>query len=219
MSGTIKGFFWKDDFDNYFLGHQFEEIFKTRIYKDYLENKKDSVVIDLGGNIGLFSLYASKYAKQVYTLEPAKEHFECIQKMLEFNQITNVKAINKAIFTVNTKLPLFHNRNKTMYSLHMGVNDNSEQPEEVEAISMEQLFKDEKIEHVDLVKLDIEGSEIEVLSSLTFRSVAPKIDVVVMELHDWAGRHPNQAKDALKSNGFEVTTVLNDAHILVGVRK
>ena len=217
-NNKLHAFFWLGDIDNYFLGHQFEEIFKARIYRDYLENKPDAVVLDIGANVGIFSLYASKYAKQVYSLEPAKEHFDCLVRMLDFNSITNVKAINKALYTENTTLPFFHNPNKTMYSLHQAVADQSLNPETVETISLDKLFEDEKIEHVDLLKLDIEGTELEIINSEAFRVLADKIDTVVMELHSWNGRHPNQAKETLKQAGFKVATIPNDANILVGTK-
>lgn len=220
MSEPLKALFWKGDFDNYFLGHQAEEILKARIYAPYLENVKDAVVIDLGANLGLFSLYASKYAKQVYSLEPSSETFEIFKHMVEFNGLTNVKPINKAIYMENGTFGFGGpDNNRTMRSLHQATWQNGQPQEQVEAITMDKLFEDEGIEHVSLLKLDIEGSEGELLGSEGFRLVAPKIDVVVMENHSWNNRHPNQIKEALKNNGFIVTTLPNDAEILVGVRK
>ena len=102
-----------------------------------------------------------------------------------------------------------------MYSLHQAVNDNSIPPEQVETITLDKLFEDEKIEHVNLLKLDVEGTEAEILGSDTFRKVAPKIDTIVMELHSWMGRHPNQIGESLKSNGFKVSQLPNDATIVV----
>lgn len=91
--------------------------------------------------------------------------------------------------------------------------------EVVAAVTLEDLFEEKKIDHVDFMKLDIEGSEAEVLASESFRNVAPKIDTILMELHSWTGRHPNQVKEALKNAGFTVSTVPNDAEILVAKRK
>ena len=211
-------FFWKGDFDHYFLGHQFEEIFKARIYKPYLEDKKDPIVLDIGGNLGLFSLYASKYSKQVYCVEPSTENMENIERMVAFNELKNVKLIKKAIYMDNATLPLYDNQNRTMRSIHSAVADPALTPELVEAVTLDKLFEDEGIEHVDLLKMDIEGTEIEVFSSLGFQKVAERIDVIVTERHSWAGRHPNQLDEALKNNGFKVLTIPNDADIVVGVK-
>ena len=215
----IYGFFFKGDFDNYYLGHQFEEIFKARIYSPYLEkNPKLKVVLDIGGNLGLFSLYASKYAESVFCVEPSAEHFDNITRMITFNELSNVRPLKKAIFTEDITLPLFGNKNKTMYSLHSAVADQSIQPELVEAVTLATLFKANNIEHVDLMKLDVEGTESEILSSQSFKEVADKIDTIVLEVHNWNGRHPNQVKEALKNNGFTVESIPNDANILVARR-
>ena len=211
----LMGIFWYGDFDNYFLGHQCEEIFKARIYAPYLENVKDAVVLDVGGNIGAFSLYASKYAKQVYTLEPSLIHFNTILHMLKHNEIENVKPIKKALFIDNKDYDFHHNKNRTMYSLHQAVEDGSEKPEKIQAISLDKLFEEEKIDHVNLMKLDVEGTEVEIISSEGFAKVADKIDVVIGETHAWSGRHPNQIIDAFKQNGFIVESIPGDAQLFV----
>lgn len=215
----LQALFWRGDIDKYFIGYQFEEIFKARIYAPYLENVKDAVVIDLGANLGSFSLYASKYAKQVYSLEPSTETFEIFKHMIEFNNLTNVKPINKAIYMENGTFGFGGpDNNRTMRSLHQATWQDGQPQEQVEAITLDKLFLDEGIEHVTLCKIDIEGSEGELLGSEGFRLVAPKIDTIVMENHSWNGRHFNLIKESLKNNGFTVSVLPNDAQILVGVK-
>lgn len=219
MDKQLKGLFWYDDFDKYFLGHQAEEILKARIYKPYLEDKKDAVVLDIGGNVGLFSLYAAKYAKQVYTLEPSPEHCSLIRHMLEFNKITNVKLLENALYIDNGKFEYYTpENNKTMWSLHAAVNDGKSSPQGVDAITFDTLFKLENIEHVDLAKVDVEGSEYEIFASEGFRLVAPKIDTIVCEVHSWAGRNRNQINESFKNAGYKVATIPNDADIIVATR-
>lgn len=211
--------FWKGDFDQYFLGHQAEEILKGRIYAPYLENKENATVIDCGGNIGLFSLYASKYAKQVYCLEPDPELFNLIEDMVLFNDLKNVTPVNAAIFIENKMFDFFRNPNRTMNSLHSAVANPMYPPIKVPAITLEKLFADQKIEHCDLLKIDIEGSEVEVLSSDSFAKVASKIDTVIGESHQWSGRHPQQLIDALTSQGFTVHSIPNDAELFVATKE
>ena len=211
----LQGIFWYGDFENYYLGHQFSEIYKDRIYEPYLEKVKDAVVLDIGANIGVFTLYASKYAKQVYSVEPSLTHFNALSEMIKVNQLNNVKAIRKALFIDNDKTyDLWHNPNKTMYSLHQAVSDGTP-PEKVQTISLDKLFEDEKIENCHLLKLDIEGTEVEVVSSSGFAKVSDKVDAVVGETHGWSGRHPNQLIDAFKQNGFIVETIPGDAQLFV----
>lgn len=215
----INGFFFNTPIDKNWLGFIFAEVYKDRIYAPFVEGKKDLTILDLGGNIGITAYYFSQFAKQVYVLEPAVEHFAMLAKMVEFNQLANVKAIPKAIWIENTKLPFYHNDNRTMFSLHKAVDDGKTPPETVETITLDSLFESEKIEHVDLLKADIEGNEYELFASEGFRKIAPKVDTVIAEVHQWANRHPNQIKDALKSNGFEVSFMPSSAEIIVGRRK
>lgn len=211
--------FFNTPLENNFLGHQFAEIYKDKVYQQFLQDKKDLTIVDIGANIGLTSYYFSQFAEKVITVEPSKEHFEIIKKMVEFNKLGHIiKPVNKAIYTESKEFDFFHNQNRTMYSLHTAVHDGSSQPEKVEAITMEQLFEEHKIDHVDLLKVDIEGSEIEVFSHPTFMRIADKIDLILTERHSWSGRHPNQLNEALKSAGFKVEKIENDADLVVARR-
>ena len=215
----LQAIFWTGDIDNHYLGHQFEEIFKSRIYAPYLENIKDAVVLDIGANVGIFSLYASKYAKRVYALEPSLEHYTTLTQMLSFNKITNVIPLKKAIYIKSGQFPFHHNKNRTMYSLHQSVEDNSQKPEQVSTTTLDELIDVQKIDHINLMKIDVEGSEFEILGGEGFRKIASKVDVVIGESHVWANRHVNQLRESLKNNGFSVTGIPNDAQLFVATKE
>ena len=211
--------FFNPPIEENWLGHQVAEIYKDKIYDPLLRGKKDLIILEIGANIGVASYFFSQFAKQVYALEPSLQHFEVLETMLKFNGITNVKPIRKAIYIENGVFPFGGpTGNKTMRSLHTATWEGGRSDENVEAVTLEKLFEDEKIEHVDFMKLDIEGSEAEVLAHTSFKAVAPKIDTILMELHSWTGRHPNQVRDALKNAGYELMGVPNDAEIIIARR-
>ena len=216
----LHAIFFYGSIEQNWLGHQMAEIFKDGVYRPFLPlDKTGTVCLDIGGNIGLTSLYFSHYFERVITLEPSKQHFDALTRNIASNNLTNVTPIQKAIYIKNGQLPFGGPvGNKTMRSLHMATWENGKQDEMVEAITLEKLFEDKKIEHVDLMKIDVEGSETEVLSSQSFRKVASKIDCIVGETHQWSGRHPNQLRDALKSNGFTLQAIPNDASLFVARR-
>lgn len=199
--------------DNYF-GHQIKEIYYDKTYAPLFENKKIETIIDIGAS-GVTPYYFSQHASKVYAIEPSKNHYEALLKMIEVNEMTNVTPINKAIYVENKTFPLFQNKNKTMKSLHMAIDDKSGEPEMVEAITLPKLFEDNNIEHVDIMKIDMEGSEFEVISHSTFSKVADKIDVVVGETHTWANRNENQMKDALESRGFKFEWLNSEAKLFI----
>lgn len=217
-----QGIFWSGNPDNYFLGHQFEEIFKARIYAPYLENRTDAIVIDAGANIGLFSYYASRYASKVYSIEPSQEHQEILNYMIEYNGLKNIETFKFALSIKDGKEKLAHYNNKTMHSLYgaiasgegaIGLIKTGE--EETELKRIDTFFKEQKIHHVDLLKLDVEGVEFEILCGEAFANVADKIDTLVCEVHQYSGRHPQQIVDALEQLDYRVQKIPNDAFIIL----
>lgn len=214
----MHGIFFNEPIDNNFLGHQMAEVYKDGIYNPFLHGRKDLTILDIGANIGVTSYYFSQFAKTVYSLEPSLQHFDILTRMLTFNKIDNVKPINKALYIENGKLPLFHNDNKTMFSLHQAVAKETQDKELVDCITFDKLLEDNKIKKVDFLKLDIEGSEPEIFGHTSFRESADKIDTMMFETHTWSGRHPNQILDSLTSLGFAVTQIPNDASVFVAKR-
>lgn len=214
----IHGFFFKPPVFNNFIGHQLSEIYKDRVYAPFVEGKNDLVILDVGANIGMTTYYFSQFSKQVYSVEPSLEHFDVLTRMIVFNKLKNVTAINKAIHIKNGELPLWHNQNKTMFSLHQAVADPNLKEEIVKTITLQGIMDEYKIENVDLMKLDVEGSETEILSHSSFKAVAPRIKTIILERHSWSGRHENQLVDALKDAGYRVGTIPTSADIVLAER-
>lgn len=198
----IQGFFFRD-FDNCYLPEILKEMYRDRVYDPYLKGKKDLVIADFGANIGMFTYYAYEMAKTIYAIEPSKEHFEVLNKMIKFNGLERVKPIKKALSHINGKTTFYHNENTTMFSLESVVNSKPEEAEEVETIDLEKFFEENNIDHLDFMKIDIEGSEAKVFGSEAFEKVADKIDIILGEFHQWGGVNPNQFKTYFIDNGFE----------------
>lgn len=202
---------------NYF-GHIMAELWKDRVYDPYLPFRKEgSVALDIGANVGLVSYYLSQHFERVFALEPSTEHFDTLSRMLAFNEITNVFPIKKALFMENGKFGFGGPKNNTtMRSLHMATWEGGKPEEEVDTITLEALFDELKINHVDLLKMDVEGSEQEILAHPSFKNMADKIKVMLIERHNWSGRHPHQLDEALKNAGFTTIEIIpNSADLLV----
>lgn len=216
-ASQLRAIFFYGELEDNWIGAQMVDIYHDKIYRQFTPLfKEGTLALDIGGNIGLVSMHLSRFFERVITLEPSEEHFEALNRNLEANNITNVKTIKKAIYIKKGEFPFGGpSDNKTMRSLHMATWPNKKHGEIVETITLDQLFEEEKIEHVDLLKLDIEGSEFEVLSHNSFKKVAPKIDAIIGEFHKWGGRNPHQIYDALKMNGFEVSGMPHDSEIFV----
>lgn len=213
-AGTIHFKNW----GNSYIPHILRELYLDSIYKPYLDGKKDLTIFDLGGNIGLFSMYASQFAKEIFTFEPSKETFELLQKNIRENGFDNVRLYQKAIHTEDEKIKFYHNSNTTMNSTMEVVEDKSQEVEEVEGIRLDTFIKQEKIEKIDFMKMDLEGVENEIIGSKSFENIVPILDAMVVELHSWGGYNYQQTVTTLRDYGFQIVTIPSEATIL-GARK
>ncbi len=215
-----RAIFFSGSIEQNFLGHIMAEIYKDRVYSPFLEGRRDLTILDIGAHVGIFSIYAHPYAKKIYAIEPSTEHFLSLQQNIVANELVNVEAVQVAVGNENKTVDFFSNpTNKTMNSAKPAGWQEGWGKEQVSMITLDKLFEENKIEHVDFMKLDVEGSEFEVICGTGFERVAHKIDMVLTEVHSWAGRKPNQIVEGFKNNGFEVKPVKNDATLLVARRK
>lgn len=197
----IQGIFFRD-FHNAYIPDILTEIYKQRVYAPYLESKQNKVVLDIGANIGLFSFYAREFSDKVYAFEPAMEHFEALTYMISFNKYQNIIPIKQAVANEDGEAVFHHSSNTTMYSLNAAV-ANTGESETVETVRLDTLFKELELDHVDFMKIDIEGAEGQVIGGEGFDNVADKIDTIMGEWHTWAGVSPEQFASYFRDRGFK----------------
>lgn len=66
---------------------------------DYILDRirPDDVVVDGGANIGVFSILASRKAKQVFAVEPHPRNYQALCRNIELNHAKNVTPVNSAL--------------------------------------------------------------------------------------------------------------------------
>jgi len=178
----LKALFYPDvNFDSLFIPYIYKEIYFDGIYVDVLNQKKDIVIMDVGSNIGIVTDYMRPYAKKIYALEPAGEHFEALRKNKEFNKWANVEVFKLAIADKDGEMILNHNNeNKTCHSLTL---DYKQGGEPVKTVRFDTFLKENKIDKVDFCKFDVEGAEDMILRSEGFINIAEKIKAIEVEFH------------------------------------
>lgn len=220
-TANLHALFFEPPIEANAFGHILEEIYKSGLFNSVLPQKKEgSIVIDAGANVGLTSYYFSPRFEKVYSIEPSKRHFDVLNHMLEFNKITNVSPFQFALSMLDKKEENFYlYSNRTMDSLYgniVGTGGLTQTGvEKVELKRLDTFIKEQNIDHVDLLKIDVEGVEFEILGSDSFSNVADKIQAVTCEIHSSSGRNPSQIIDALKINGFQVQVLPHDAQLVI----
>ena len=132
--------------------------FETNFMKSMI--KKESVVLDLGANIGYYTLMFAKLVGKngkVFAFEPDPTNFKLLKKNVKVNGYKNVVLVNKAISNKNGKLKLF--LGGTNFAGHR-IYDSKDGRKfiEIHSVRLDDYFKN-KCNKVDFIKMDIEGSE------------------------------------------------------------
>jgi FkbM family methyltransferase len=122
--------------------------------------KADSIVLDLGANVGTFSLKAAKITQpngKVIAVEPIPFIFDNLKTNVRLNGFQNIVLINAAAADKDgeAKLNLGINYH-TSSSIVRAESGNSIL---VKTVSIDNVLKLENIPKLDLIKMDIEGAE------------------------------------------------------------
>lgn len=156
-----------------------KEIYSEGIYEG-LGISKGDLIFDLGAHIGTFSLKISKDVGEkgkIYAFEPSKRSYEILKKNLKQNKIKNVVYFNKAISEKKGKLKFFLHE----YSSGNSAVSKSKKYEIVEANTLNDFVRKNKIKKINLIKMDIEGSEYGVLKNSI--ETLKLTDRLFLELH------------------------------------
>lgn len=181
------------------------EIFLDDCYMRNLKLADNPVVIDIGGFIGDFSLYAVKHlkARRVIVCEPSPRNWILLLKNIANNGYEGrIEPVNKAVTDgrnamMNIDAP---EECQCMVSAYYP----SEQPlSAVPGISLAELLREYSIERVDLLKIDCEGGEYAILES-TSADVYSRIRNIVFEYHqiDGAWTKLESVKRLLRREGY-----------------
>lgn len=152
------------------------EPFGTEVFKKQI--KEGDTVLDIGANIGYFTLIAAKIAGdkgKVYAFEPEKTNFSVLKKNVEINKYKNIVLIQKAVSNKNGKTSFY--LDKKDLGKHSLFNLDKGERIEIEIVKLDDYFKDYKGK-IDFIKMDIQGAEwlaIDGMSSLLKKNSNIKI--------------------------------------------
>src|SRR6185369_5471984 len=131
--------------------------------------RTNDVFIDIGANIGYFSLLSAKILPsiKVFSFEPAKVLFQKMNENFSLNDSKNIVAINAAVGEMNEQRELYLSApdNLGMSSFQQPENYSGKK-EKVEVIAFDDWFKTSGLTKISLIKLDIEGSEVAALKGM-----------------------------------------------------
>lgn len=187
-----------------------DEIFLLNKYNpEHLKIRKGDIVVDIGANIGAFSLMAAHFgASKVFSYEPEINTFKMMKKNIEINHLRNIYIRNLALSDKNTKRKLFLRDEDGKNSLFKNSYEKgSKNFKIVKSINLENIFTNEKITKIDFLKIDCEGAEGLIIKS-TPSYIWKQIDKISMEYHDmFSPMSHEEIISLLKKSGYEIESI------------
>lgn len=195
----------------------FRQIFVRHTY--YLETKNSSPkIIDCGGNIGMSVLYF-KYLypnASITVFEPSREVLSVMKRNIEGNKLKDVKIVEAAVSAKDGELEIHPRGNAASgNTLLSGISEATpkkglaEKPYTVKTVRLSPHIP----ETLDLLKLDIEGSEGGVIQELEDAGKLHSVKEYVMEYHYYPQVPENNFGDLVKCferNGLGVQMYFED---------
>jgi len=174
------------------------------IKKDYGNTKGIKTIIDIGANIGAFSVFSAIESKTgcVLAFEPEPNNFELLKKNIADNRLRRIKPFKIAVSDETGRQNLYISEYSAYHSLNRI--DGSKKIT-VQTISLNQILKTNKVTHCDLLKIDCEGGEFKILYSAN-KSTLKKISEIRMEYHN-RKRNENiqELSKFLEEHGFSIS--------------
>jgi len=161
----------------------FQQVFLDEEYALEL-SRQPNHIIDAGANIGLTSVYfAERYPEaRIFSIEPEGSNYKLLESNVE--PFPNVRPMKAALWKEDTLIDLVdpglgHWAFQTQGS---GSRAQGNPLGSVPGVTVESLMNEHGIQQLDILKMDIEGSEKEVFE--TSERWIDRVGVLIVELHD-----------------------------------
>jgi FkbM family methyltransferase len=185
-------------------------IIEIFLREDYGAVADGAVILDLGANIGTFSIYAATTARDVtiYAYEPMAEFYRLMKENIRLNRLGGtIKCFDSAVSSDTQMRELFIEGADLFFpSLVAPSLDGPTRKVRVSCTTLAEILDSNKLQRIDLLKMDCEGAEYEILYTTPARYF-DRIREIRMEYHNLADDRSNREALAtfLRGLGYEIT--------------
>ena len=174
------------------------------------EIKKGDVVLDLGANIGYYTLIIAKIVGEnghVFAFEPEPSNFDLLKKNVTVNNYRNVSLEKIVISNKNGNVRLYLSKANTgehrIYLSNPGKNNFIN----VEMKTLDEYFKNNSIiDKISFIKMDVEGSEIGAIKGMNSILENKKLTIMLefdpRQIQNY-GASPEDLLNILDKHGFD----------------
>jgi len=179
------------------------------------EVKNEDVVLDVGANIGYYTLLLAKLVGtkgKVFAFEPAPDNFFLLEKNISLNGYKNVVLENLALSNSNGHVDLYLSDESMGWHRIYPSKFCSNNHVKVEMIRLDDYFKNENIrDTISFIKMDVEGAEFGVLKGMTTilknnKKLTLLLEFVPHYIREF-GSNPKDLLNFLDEQGFEIFVI------------
>ncbi len=182
-------------YDYLSLAYLFKEVFMSNEY--YFEPAtRKPLIIDCGANIGMSVLYFKKLypLSRVIAFEANPHAYKLLESNMVENNVENVELHNIALYDKETEISFFVGSNAGTVTGSIKKDRGGLRELRVKTHRLSQFL--ENLESVDLIKMDVEGAELNILTDLINSSTINKAKEYIIEYHH------NMKEDKSMLGGF-----------------
>src|SRR3990170_6304041 len=156
----------------------FQEVFLDQAYDLAFLNLNPRVIIDGGANVGFTSIFLAHTYPQarVFSIEPEKSNFQML--LTNAKSCPSIIPVHAALWTTEGKLQIA-NPNAEKWAFQVTNWRKGKAVETINALTIDTLLELAKTNVIDILKLDIEGAEIELFSA-NYENWLQKTNVIIM---------------------------------------
>lgn len=173
---------------------------------------QDGVFVDVGAHVGKYTVMVGRRLGskgKVVAIEPNPANFQALLRNIAINNLKNVMALSMACGASSSKTHLYRHIDMSGYSTHYNFGKGNI---EVECRPLDTILENLGIDEVRLMKIDVEGAEMEVLAGAERTLTQARNCTVILEA--WSAEAPK----VLERFGFVVKTTTVPGYY-VGVKR
>jgi FkbM family methyltransferase len=148
--------------------------------------KPDSIFFDLGANYGVYTILAADICTngQVHSFEPQEALFNCIKDSLALNAATNVTLNQMVVANSLGELTFYETKDEDLagYSSLYSHDWIDGKTITVQATTLDYYIQEHSIQHIDLIKIDVEGAEHDVIQGAEQALESKVIKSLIIEI-------------------------------------
>lgn len=161
--------------------------------------KKDDIFLDVGANIGAHTLMAASKIKtgKIFSFEPSSKALRYLKENIQINNLNSIVTIIDKVVSDKNGLEKFIIGKHSEVD-HIGEKDDQlHEMKTIPSIGLDKFLTEQKINYVDLIKIDVEGAELKVLKGLRGYLAGGKVGMIIFEINSNCGIYGYSVKDMI----------------------